>query len=134
MTMPIRVSALYAAILALLFIVLSVRTLRLRKRLRIAIGDGGNESMLRAIRVHSNFAEYVPLTLLLIFLVEMTGASALFVHAMGISLIAGRVSHAIGVSRLRETYTFRVVGMALTFLTLTAAAVTLLIAYFAGLR
>lgn len=132
--MPIRVSALYAAILALLFIVLSVRTLRLRKRLRIAIGDGGNQSMLRAIRVHSNFAEYVPLTLLLIVLVEMTGGSALFVHALGISLVAGRVSHAIGVSQLRETYTFRVVGMTLTFLALTSSAVALLIAYFAGLR
>ena len=132
--MPIRVSALYAAILALVFIVLSVRTLRLRKRLRIAIGDGGNQSMLRAIRVHSNFAEYVPLTLLLIVLVEMMGASALFVHAMGIGLVAGRVSHAIGLSQLRETYTFRVVGMTLTFLALTSAAVALLIAYFAGLR
>ena len=132
--MPIRVSALYVAVLALLFIVLSVRTLRLRKRLRIAIGDGGNQSMLRAIRVHSNFAEYVPLTLLLIVLVEMMGASALFVHAMGIGLVAGRVSHAIGLSQLRETYTFRVVGMTLTFLALTSAAVALLIAYFAGLR
>lgn len=134
MTMPLRVSLLYAGILALFFIALSVRTLRLRKRLRIAIGDGGNESMLRAIRVHSNFAEYVPLTLLLICLVEITGASALFVHAMGISLVAGRVSHAIGVSQLRETYVFRVIGMVLTILTLATVAVALLIAYFVGLR
>jgi uncharacterized membrane protein YecN with MAPEG domain len=33
--------------------------LRLRKTLRIAIGDSGNSAMFRAMRVHSNFAEYV---------------------------------------------------------------------------
>jgi uncharacterized membrane protein YecN with MAPEG domain len=48
---------MYAALLALLFIALSVRTLRLRATLRIAIGDGGNERLLRASRVHGNFAE-----------------------------------------------------------------------------
>ena len=66
---------LYAALLALLFVGLSIRTLRMRRRLGIAIGDAGNESMLRAMRAHSNFAEYVPLSLLLIYLVEVTGAS-----------------------------------------------------------
>jgi len=61
---------LYAALLAMLFVALSIRTLRLRRRLRIGIGDAGNEQMLRAMRVHSNFAEYVPLTLFLIYLAE----------------------------------------------------------------
>lgn len=61
---------LYAALLALLFVALSIRTLLMRRRLGIAIGDAGNESMLRAMRVHSNFAEYVPLSLLLIYFVE----------------------------------------------------------------
>jgi uncharacterized membrane protein YecN with MAPEG domain len=43
---------LYAALLALLFVALSMRALRLSSRLCIAIGDAGNESMLRAMRVH----------------------------------------------------------------------------------
>ena len=47
----------YATALALFFFALSVRTLRLRRDLRIGIGDAGNETMLRAIRVHANFAE-----------------------------------------------------------------------------
>jgi uncharacterized membrane protein YecN with MAPEG domain len=42
--------------------------------MHIAIGDAGNPEMLRAMRVHSNFAEYVPLSLLLIYFVE-TAAS-----------------------------------------------------------
>ena len=121
-----RIVLLYAALLALFFVGLSVRTLLLRRRLQIAVGDAGNETMLRAMRVHANFAEYVPLNLLMLYFVEATGASSLFVHALGASLLAGRVSHAIGVSRVKENYTYRVVGMALTLTPLIAASVRLL--------
>jgi uncharacterized membrane protein YecN with MAPEG domain len=124
-----HIVALYASILALLFVALSVRTLRLRRRLRITIGDGDDQAMLRAMRVHANFAEYVPLGLLLIYLVEASAAAPAFVHLLGTSLLAGRVSHAYGVSQLKEDYRFRVVGMAMTFTTFIASAAYLL--YFA---
>lgn len=120
---------LYAALFALLFVVLSVRTLRLRRSLRIAIGDSGDERMIRAMRVHSNFAEYVPFSLLLIFLVEMQGADAILVHALCLALLAGRLSHAYGVSRMRENFRFRVFGMSMTFTTLLVSAVYLLVAF-----
>jgi uncharacterized membrane protein YecN with MAPEG domain len=51
-----RIAPYYAALLGLLFFALSVRTLRLRHRLRIAIGYAGNEQLHCAERVHSNFA------------------------------------------------------------------------------
>jgi len=117
---------LYAALLALLFVGLSVRTLWLRRRLKISVGDAGNKAMLRAMRVHSNFAEYVPLSLLLIFFVEGTGANPLFVHALGISILVGRVSHAYGESQINENHLFRVFGMAMAFTTMIAAALRLL--------
>ena len=120
---------LYAGLLALLFVGLSLRTLRLRTRLRIAIGDAGNKTMLRAMRVHSNFAEYVPLSLLLIYFVEASGASALLVHGLGVALIAGRASHAYGVSQIKENYAFRVFGMAMTFTPLIVASLRLLYVY-----
>jgi len=97
---------LYASILALLFVALSVRTLRMRRRLKIAIGDAGNQAMLRAMRVHSNFAEYVPLSLLLIYFVEVSGANSLLVHVLALCLLAGRASHAFGVSQVKETTRF----------------------------
>ena len=112
----------YAALLALLFVLLSVRTIGARRRLKIPIGDAGDESMLRAMRVHSNFAEYVPLGLLLIYFVEISGARAWLVHSLGICLVAGRLSHAFGVSQARETYGFRVTGMALTLTTILVPA------------
>jgi len=37
--------------------------------------------MLRAMRVHSNFAEYVPLALLLIYFGEVQGGLEFMVHA-----------------------------------------------------
>ena len=123
---------LYAALLVLLFVVLSIRTLRLRRTLKIGVGDGGNPQMLRAMRVHSNFAEYVPLALLMVYLVESRGAYPVFVHALGLFLLAGRLSHAYGVSQAREDLRFRVAGMALTFATLLSAAAYLLFAFVRG--
>ncbi len=117
----------YAALLALLFVALSVRTLRLRRHLRIPVGDSGNLEMLRAMRVHANFAEYVPLSLLLFYFVEVQGHPALLVHLLCLSLLSGRIAHAYGVSQSAEQYAFRVTGMALTFTSMIVAAVALLV-------
>jgi uncharacterized protein len=121
-----KVLPLYAALLTLLFVALSIRTLRLRRSLRIGLGDAGNDRMLRAMRVHSNFAEYVPLCLLMLYFVESQGARAPFVHALAICLLIGRLSHAYGVSQERENYAFRVAGMAMTFTTLLSSSAYLL--------
>jgi len=56
---------IYAALLALLFVLLSIRTIRTRHSRGVALGHGDDPAMLRAMRVHANFAEYVPLALLL---------------------------------------------------------------------
>jgi len=117
----------YVALASLLFVALSVRTLILRRRLGIGLGDAGNEQMLRAIRAHSNFAEYVPLSLLVLCFVELRGAPPLVVHVLALCLLAGRLSHAVGVSRVDENYRFRVVGMAMTFTTLLSGAAYLLL-------
>jgi uncharacterized membrane protein YecN with MAPEG domain len=124
-----KILPLYAALLALVFVFLSVRALRLRRSLNIGIGDAGNLEMLRAMRVHSNFAEYVPISLILIFLLEEQGAHALLIHALGLCLLVGRLSHAFGVSQARENYSFRVAGMALTFTTILSCAAFLLVQY-----
>jgi uncharacterized membrane protein YecN with MAPEG domain len=123
---PVRITFLYAALLALLFVGLSVRTLLMRRSLRISIGDRGDEAMLRAMRVHSNFAEYVPLALLLFYFVELAGTRAAVVHGLGIALLAGRAAHAYGVSHVQENYRFRVAGMALTLGAIVTASIRLL--------
>ena len=119
----------YAALFGLVFVYLSVRTLLLRRRLRIAIGDGDNPEMLRAMRVHSNFAEYVPLSLILLYFVEAQGGNLLMLHALCLALFAGRLSHAFGVSQTTENYRFRVAGMAMTFTAIIVASLALLAGY-----
>jgi len=128
-----RILPLYASLLALLFVALSVRTLRLRRSLKIAIGDSGNTTMLRAMRVHSNFAEYVPLSLMLIFIAESQAAHPYLIHALGLALLIGRVSHAYGVSQSKENYAFRVFGMAMTLTTIITCSAYLLVGYLAKL-
>ena len=123
------ITPLYAALLSLLFVILSVRTLRLRRALRIGIGDQGDQRMLRSMRVHSNFSEYAPLTLLLTFMLELQGTSSVIIHLLCVCLVIGRVSHALGVSQLSEDYRYRVFGMAMTFTALTGSAGLLLIGY-----
>jgi len=129
--MPI--TSLYAGLLALLFVALSVRAVLLRRRLGIAIGDAGNAVMLRAMRAQANCAEYAPLGLLLIALVEQGGANPGFVHSLGLCLLIGRVVHAFGVSRVKERYAYRVIGMVLTFSVIISAALRLLSVYIGGL-
>jgi hypothetical protein len=116
----------YASLLAFLFVYLSIRTIRARRSLGIGLGHAENPVMLRAMRVHANFAEYVPIALLLIFLVESSAAQPLFVHALGSTLVVARLSHAFGVSREPENFAFRVFGMALTFTVLLVCAIYLL--------
>ena len=123
------ITPVYTALLAMLFVVLSVRTLRLRHRLQVAIGDGNQKVLARAARAHANFAEYVPIAILLIFFLEREIGSVIWIHVLCILLLVGRLSHAYGVSQVNENFKFRVFGMALTFTAIISAGLRLLIAY-----
>jgi len=124
---PAVIASLYIALCALLFVALSVRTLNTRRRLRIAVGDGGNPEMLRAMRVHANCAEYLPLGLILLLTVQMQAAPGWLLHVVGATLLAGRLLHAWGVRQLREDFRFRVSGMLLTFASILVASGWLLL-------
>jgi uncharacterized protein len=117
---------LYAALLVIVFIALSIRTIRQRHSLKIALGDSGNKDMQGAARVHANFAECVPLSLFMIYLVEQSGVYAWFAHTLCLGLLLGRLLHAYGVSQNKEDFRFRIVGMSLTIAVLFASAMHLL--------
>jgi uncharacterized protein len=121
-----KITAVYAALLTLLFIGLSIRIVLMRGSLRVSLGDKGDIKMLRAIRVHANFAEYVPLCLLLIFWVETSGAPVYFVHLLGAMLLIARALHAYGVSQIKERLIFRQAGMAITLTVMAVSAGQLL--------
>jgi uncharacterized membrane protein YecN with MAPEG domain len=123
------ITPFYAAFLGLGFVTLSILTLRLRRKFKIALGDDGNKQLLRAIRVHSNFAEYVPFALILIYMTESIGAPTLLVHFLCLSLLIGRFSHAWGVSQDVENLKFRVFGMTATFNAIVTSSIYLIFSY-----
>lgn len=112
----------YAALCGLLLILLSVRVIRQRRRSKVSLGDAGKPEMQRAMRVQANFAEYVPLALLLLALAELQGLDPLILHALGLLLLFGRLLHAFGVGREPENLRFRVAGMVMTFTAILAAS------------
>ncbi len=117
--MPL-ITPLYAALAAIVLIVLSVRVIGVRRSRQLAIGDGADDDMARRIRAQGNFTEYTPLALMLILLLELGGAPAWQLHLLGVALILGRSVHAWSLTA-RST-NGRVAGMTLTFFVLTAAA------------
>ncbi len=114
--MALSVAPLYAALIGFLLAYLSIRVIRLRRRLKVAIGAGGEAAIERAARVQANFSEYVPMALILLLLAEIQGGgSPLVLHAIGLALVVGRAAHAFGVSQAAGDYRWRTLGMTLTF-------------------
>ena len=129
--MPVIVP-FYAAVLGLIFIFLSARVIVMRRQTRVRLGAGGHEVLERRIRVQGNFAEYVPITIILLTFLEWNGAARWLIHALCIALLLGRCIHAYCVSRTDEDIRQRRAGMALTFGTLLIAAIG--VAYYSGMR
>ncbi len=125
--MHLAATPIYAALLAFVLIFLSLRVIRTRRTAKVALGDGGDAALLRASRAQANFAEYVPMALLLMGCAELQGAPILAVHGLGLVLLTGRLVHAYGVSRADEDFRFRVRGMQLTFFSIAAAAILILV-------
>jgi len=120
----VAVTQLYAGLLAIWFLVLSIRVIMGRAgKGGPSLGDGGDSSMLRRIRGHSNFAEYVPITILLIGLLELSGQAKWVIHALGSMLFVGRVMHGYALAFSSQNVFGRSVGIVLTLVVLGIASV-----------
>jgi uncharacterized protein len=116
-------TAVFASILALMFIKLSFNVIGFRKKNKISLGAGGIDELERAIRAHGNFAEYVPFGLFLIGALELNGAPFVLVALLGALLVLGRYFHAKGINEPPPEFTNRVRGMKLTFAALALSAI-----------
>jgi len=118
--MPI--TAFYASLLAALYLILSARVIGWRRAQRVELGHGEDAQLLRRMRVHANFAEYVPITLLMMVLAESMTPPRPLLHLVGIALVVGRLMHAYGLSQTPHILRYRVGGMILTLTALGIAA------------
>jgi len=117
-----RITLFIASLHVLLYVALALRVVLHRRAHRIGVGTGGDDAMTRKVRVHANFAEYVPLALLMLALLELSGFRAGLLWAFGVVLLLARVLHAIGLGG-SAGYSFgRFGGALLTFVVLLAMA------------
>ena len=122
------ISSLYAALLALWIVWLSLQVIKLRRVKKVALGDGGEPELQTAIRAHGNATEYIPIALILLILLELNNAHPALLHLGGVAMLAGRLIHAKGL--LTESVRYRVLGMQVTIFTIIGLA-CLNLAYFA---
>jgi uncharacterized membrane protein YecN with MAPEG domain len=120
--MSLLVLPFYAAALAVLYVIFAGLVIRQRFKTRVGLGDGQQPDLIKVVRIHGNFAEYVPLLLVLLLILEMQGAALWQLHLIGGLTLFGRISHAIGLSKSSGTSLPRFVGMMCTFSALLFAA------------
>ncbi len=118
------ITALYAGPLALLLLVLSARVITYRRANKLGLGDHGDKSLLKRMRAQANCAEYVPIGVMMMLLVELQDAPSLLVHAIGLSLLAGRLMHGFGFSASPPRMNLPVWGMMLTLISIAVAAIS----------
>jgi len=116
------VTSIITAVLTIIFVKLSFAVIGLRRKNQVGLGSGGHEDLERAIRAQGNFAEYVPFGIILIACLELNGAPWWLVAIPGITLIIGRLMHAVGINVPPPDFSKRVLGMKFTFVTLISLA------------
>ena len=114
------ITALAAAILAFLHVWLSLNVIRLRQSLKVVIGDGGHEELIRAIRAQGNLAEYAPIGLILLACLEWNGAPWWLTAPLALAFVSGRLLHPQGIRSAAAPWRPRVLGMQLTLVSLLA--------------
>ncbi len=116
------ITALYAGILGLILVWLSIRVVQARAKHEVSLGDGGSEPTLVAQRGQGNFTEYVPLAVILIGLTEMHGSPDWLIHALGITLVAARLLHPFGLTSEFGLRPARFVGATATWLVIAVGS------------
>lgn len=106
---------IYAGLLALLFVGLSLRVIGGRVKHKVSVGDGDDKDMTKRMRVQANFAEYAPLGIILLAMAELQGMPIWLVHLFGAVLLVGRFMHAYGLGSTPQVLVCRRWGMLLTF-------------------
>ena len=117
------ITSVIASALTIIFVKLSFAVIGLRRKNKVGLGSGGYEDLERAIRAQGNFAEYVPFGIILIACIELNGAPWWLVALPGITLIIGRLIHAVGINQPPPDFSKRVLGMKFTFYTLITLVV-----------
>lgn len=123
------VTPLFAALFGILYFLLSINVVRHRFSKQVSLGDGDDKYVERAIRIHANFIEYVPLILVLFYFYEIMTLSGSLVFVLGSSLLLARICHVVGMIKPRQFLVLRQIGALVTFSVLLIVSLALAIHY-----
>ncbi|KAN0050726.1 hypothetical protein ACTA71_003874 [Dictyostelium dimigraforme] len=141
MSVLVPITSTYAGILGIYYLKLAFDIGKERKKTKTSIGDGSQQliqkivdagksgktesfskidylsydDLLRAIRAHGNFGEFVPFALLFSLICELNGVTGKFLHGILFALTASRFAHASG---LRASNMGRSIGVIITILSI----------------
>jgi hypothetical protein len=107
------ITAFYASILALFMCWLSMQVIRARRKYQVRYADGGVKPVIITRTAQQNAFEYIPISLILMALLEFNSQQLWLVHLLGMLLCIARITHARAI--LTGHHSGRVIGMKLTF-------------------
>jgi len=122
----ILVTPFFAAVMGIIFVGLSFNVVRYRAGKKVSLGSGGDKDLEHAIRAQANFIEYVPLALILMWILESLTLSGRLTFWLGVALLLSRVAHALGMLFPKDLFVLRQLGMFVTFVVLLTACLMIL--------
>ncbi len=129
LTFP-AITALCAGLLGVLGAVLAFHVGSYRGKSKVGIGHADDAELYCRMRKQGNFTEYVPLTLIVLGMLEMSGAAgSMTIMIMGGLLVISRVLHPMGLKSDGSPTMFRLVGMLGTLPVMLVASIWLIVNY-----
>ena len=119
----------YAVILGLLFLFLSLNAERLRQNHKLKSKTSLPENVYYAVRGQENFVEFVPFSFILILLCESVDVTTFVLNLLLSTLTFGRIIHAYGCT-INYTQSYRLCGMVLTYISVVLSLAYLGISLF----
>lgn len=126
MEQAMAAAGIYAALNTFIFMWLANATGKIRRAERIALGDGGNAALAKAMRGSANAAENVPMFTVCLVVAAAIGMPVWVVHLTGLVYFAGRVAHGLYFIRPKTPFSVRIVGFGVALLAHAVLAVGLL--------
>jgi uncharacterized protein len=120
--MLLQITLSLAAAAAIINFWLGMRIGRLRHQHKVSVGDGGHDLIQRRMRAQLNFAENVPMVLILIGLIEAAQKGGAWLAPVGAVFMIGRVLHGLGMDGDKLEWG-RMVGTLVSMLTVFGLAI-----------
>ena len=122
-----------ASVLGIFFVLLSAAVSNERGRSKIGLGTGAETTsalgkeheaprLLIAVRRHAHFAEYIPVSLMLLMLLEFAGANRQVLLGLAAALVLSRLMITAGLGRAAPNL-LRAGGNAIQYLMIFAAGI-----------